>query len=165
MDGSLFAQITTLAALVIQGFLLFFAYRTLQQNAETAKKRAIVDHIIKQREDKELQRIFQELYRLRAQHLKVSEHVKDPDKLREVLYALDTMEFTAVGIRLGAFDESVYKELQCTKVIKTWDSVSGFVMELREEKQTPTLYQDLELLANRWKANPITELKKQTYAN
>ena len=164
MDGS-FAQATTIAALVIQGFLLFFAYRTLKQNAETAKKRAIVDHIIKQREDKELQRIFQDLYRLRAQRQKVSDHVKNPDKLREVLYALDTMEFTAVGIRLGAFDESVYKELQCTKVIKTWDSVSGFVMELREEKQTPTLYQDLELLANRWKAHPIAELKKQTYAN
>ena len=164
MDGSLFAQLTTLAALIIQGFLLFYAYKTLKQNAETAKKRAIVDHIIKQREDKELRRIFQELYQLRIQRKKVSEYVKDPEKLREVLYALDTLEFTAVGIRLGAFDESVYKELQCSKVIKTWDSVSGFVMELREEKQTPTIYQDLELLANRWKACPITELKKEAYA-
>lgn len=69
MDGS-FTQVTTLIALLIQGFLLFYAYRTVKQNAETAKKRAIVDHIIKQREDKELRRIFQELYKLRAQHQK-----------------------------------------------------------------------------------------------
>ena len=33
-------------------------------------------------------------------------------------------------------------------------------MELRNEKQRQTLYQDLELLANRWSANPIKELKK-----
>lgn len=47
MDGSLFAALTTLVALIIQGLLLFYAYKTLRQNAETAKKRAIVDHIIK----------------------------------------------------------------------------------------------------------------------
>lgn len=163
MDGNLFVQATTVIALLIQGFLVFCAYKTLQQNGITARKRAIVDHIIKQREDRELRRIFQELYRLRDAHEKVSEYAKDPERLRELLYALDTMEFTAVGIRLGAFDEAVYKELQCSKVIKTWDSVSGFVMELRQEKQLPTLYQDLELLANRWKANPILELQKKTY--
>ena len=139
------------------------ARATIQKNEATAKKRAIVDHIIKQREDAVLDEVFRDLYRLRDEKKKVSEYTKDPENFRKVLYALDTMEFTAVGIRLGAFDEDVYKELQCTKVIKTWESVSGFVMELRNEKQLQTLYQDLEHLANRWSANPIKEIKKTTY--
>ena len=155
-------EIVAIIALVFQGFLVWLAYSAIKRNELTAKKRAIVDHIIKQREDKVLAEVFQELYRLRDEKQKVSEYIKDPENFRRVLYALDTMEFTAVGIRLGAFDEDVYKELQCTKVIKTWESVSGFVMELRNEKQRQTLYQDLELLANRWSANPIKELKKST---
>lgn len=80
-------------------------------------------------------------------------------------YALDTLEFIAVGIRLGAFDEEVYKELQCSKVINTWNSVAALVMDLREEKKPLTLYQDIEQLAERWKANPIKELKTNEYKN
>lgn len=165
MDGSSISLFVSSVALIIQGFLVYYAYKAIKQAEDTAKKRAIVDLIIKQREDSELRRIFQELYKLRDTNKKVSEFVKDAEKLRETIYALDTIEFTAVGIRLSAFDENVYKELQCTKVIRTWDSVSGFVMELREEKHSPTLYQDLERLAERWKANPIIELKKQAYSH
>lgn len=90
-------EIVAIIALVFQGFLVWLAYSAIKRNELTAKKRAIVDHIIKQREDKVLAEVFQELYRL------------------------------------------------------------------RDEKQRQTLYQDLELLANRWSANPIKELKKSTY--
>ncbi len=166
MDGSSqLSEMVSICALIFQGVLVWLAYAAIKRNEKTAKKRAIVDHIIKQREDKVLAEVFQELYKLRDRQEKVSEYIKDPEHFRKVLYALDTMEFTAVGIRLGAFDEDVYKELQCTKVIKTWESVSGFVMELRHEKNSHTLYQDLELLANRWIANPIKEIRKDTYRN
>lgn len=58
-------------------------------------------------------------------------------------------------IRLGAFDEDVYKELSCNSVIKTWESANGFVEALRKDTNVPTLFQDLERLANKWKADPI----------
>ena len=113
MDGSSqLSEMVSICALIFQGVLVWLAYAAIKRNEKTAKKRAIVDHIIKQREDKVLAEVFQELYKLRDRQEKVSEYIKDPEHFRKVLYALDTMEFTAVGIRLGAFDEDVYKELQ-----------------------------------------------------
>ena len=144
--------------------MLWFAYQAIKQNEKTSKKRAIVDLILKQRDDKRLSDTFKLLYSLRESGESVTKKCyEDRVIFDNVIYALDTMEFIAIGIRLNAFDESVYKELQCTKVIKTWDSVSGFVMELRNNKQCQTLYQDLEQLANSWSVNPIQELKKQKY--
>lgn len=150
-------------ALCAQFLVVWFAYQAIKRNEATAKKRAIVDLILKQRDDKRLSNIFKQLYKWRMEKESITEQCKDPHIHDDVIYALDTMEFIAVGIRLNAFDEAVYKELQCTKVIKTWDSVSGFVMELREKKNCRTLYQDLEQLANSWNAKPIQELKKEKY--
>lgn len=158
------AEGISIVAIIIQCLLVWYAYQAIKQNENTAKKRAIVDLILKQRDDKRLSDTFKRLYQLRESRTPISEVCKkDPQIQDDIVYALDTMEFIAVGIRLNAFDEAVYKELQCTKVIKTWDSVAGFVMELREKKRTKTIYQDLEQLANTWSANPIQELKKLKY--
>nr|DAS38793.1 MAG TPA: protein of unknown function (DUF4760) [Caudoviricetes sp.] len=157
-------EVISLLTLVAQCFLVYFARRTIRENEIANRKRAIVDVVMNHRNDKELMAIFRELYQLRESNKKLSELCnQDEQFLKKVLYALDTMEFIAVGIRLSAFDEGVYKQLQCSKVIKTWDAASGLVMELRREKKCPTLYQDLENLANKWSACPIVELKKQMY--
>jgi hypothetical protein len=50
-------------------------------------------------------------------------------------------------------------------VVKTWDSVAGLVMELRQQKKSDTLYQDIEQLAERWKAQPIKALKTKKYSH
>ena len=42
-------EIVAIIALVFQGFLVWLAYSAIKRNELTAKKRAIVDHIIKQR--------------------------------------------------------------------------------------------------------------------
>lgn len=165
---SFFNQVTSehlaLVTLLLQALLVWFAYKAIKKHEITAKKRAIVDLIIKQREDIRLSNTYQKIYNLQKEHKKVSETCRN-DKVFEndVFYALDTLEFIAVGIRLGAFDEAVYKELQCSKVINTWNSVAAMVMDLREEKNSVTLYQDIEQLAERWKANPIKELKTSAY--
>ena len=157
------AEIISLLALIAQGFLVYYAARTIKENGSASKRRAIVDLIIKQREDLALRRAFELMYEMRQQEDGFVKLFDDQEKMHEILYALDNMEFVAVGIRLGAFDEDVYKELQCSKVRKTWEAASGFVMELRRRKHLPTLYQDLEHLANKWDASPIAELKKNTY--
>lgn len=157
------AEIISLLALVTQGFLVYYAARTIRENSSAAKRRAIVDLILKQREDERLQKTFASMYEMRQREGAFIELFQKPEEMREIIYALDNLEFVAVGIRLGAFDENVYKELQCSKVRKTWEAASGFVMELRRRKQLPTLYQDLERLAEKWNADPIKELKKQTY--
>ncbi len=152
--------------LILQALIVWYAYKAIKKHEITAKKRAIVDLIIKQREDERLSGIYLKLYRLSDQHTKISEACqRDKDLENDIFYALDTLEFIAVGIRLGAFDENVYKELQCSKVVKTWDSVAGLVMELRQQKKSDTLYQDIEQLAERWKAQPIKALKTKKYSH
>lgn len=163
-----FAESVSLLALFVQIVLVFFAYKAIRKNEIMAKKRAVVDLILKQREDPTLKRAFKVMYECREKKGNLSDLFnkagEESQRIRDdVLYALDQLEFIAVGIRLNAFDEDVYKDLQCSKIIKTWDSAAGFVMNLRQEKQTKTLYQDLERLAARWSANPIKELKKQDY--
>lgn len=153
-----------LAMLVLQALVVWFAYKAIEKHETTAKKRAIVDLIIKQREDERLSNIYLKIYSLLKSHKRVSEECRnDKEFENDIFYALDTLEFIAVGIRLGAFDEDVYKQLQCSKVINTWNSVAALVMDLREEKKSSTLYQDIEQLAERWKANPLKELKTSTY--
>lgn len=71
---------------------------------------------------------------------------------------LNQLEFIAVGIRVGVFDEELYKELSCHSLIKSWEAASGFVYELRHQTGIKTLYQDLENLACRWEKDPIKQI-------
>lgn len=127
-----FAEFISIIALGIQGVLVYLAWKTIQENNGSAKKRAIVDLIIKQREDLALREASSIIYELNRQDDGFIKLFDEPDRMQKVLYALDSLEFVAVGIRLGAFDEGVYKDLQCSKVRNTWKAASGFI-ETREE--------------------------------
>jgi membrane protein involved in colicin uptake len=63
-----------------------------------------------------------------------------------------------VGIRLGVFDENVYKQSQCTNVLRLWDASRGFINELRSVDGKDTLFQDFERLANKWQNDPIKRI-------
>lgn len=157
-------EYTAPVTLLLQALVVWFAYKAIKKHEISARKRAVVDLIIEQRKDKRLSEIYRKIYTCLKEHKRISEICLSDESFRaDVFYALDTLEFIAVGIRLGTFDEDVYKELQCTKVIKTWDAVAALVMDLRQEKNSHTLYQDIEQLAERWKANPIKKLKTATY--
>lgn len=155
-----FTELVSVLALLVQAGLVWLAYRAIGANEAMAKKRAIVDHILKQRDDPALKSAFKMMYECRETKGKLSEICKDATIRDEVLYALDQLEFIAVGIHRGAFDESVYKDLQCTKIIKTWESAAGFIMDLRQEKGIKTLYRDLEDLALSWEKDPIKPFDK-----
>jgi hypothetical protein len=74
------------------------------------------------------------------------------------LKVLNTHEFIAVGVRMRAFDESVYKQMQCSNVLSRWSAAKGFITEQRESEGRPTIFQDFEQLACRWKLKPIKPL-------
>ena len=68
------------------------------------------------------------------------------------------IEFIAVGIRLGAFDEKVYKQLQCGNLLKLWNATAGFIHELRRVSGRYTVFQDIEHLAHKWEKSPIKQI-------
>ena len=74
---------------------------------------------------------------------------------------LNNHEFVAAGIRGKAYDENLFKRMQCAVVIRDWEAFCGFVIEFRKlhhedmGDSAETFYQDFEWLAGRWKKNPL----------
>lgn len=141
--GAIF--ISTLAAV----FVIYY-------NGILAKKRALIDLIIQQKSDEGLITAIQRVYHLHEAGNHLSSLVEsDTDDRKALLRVLNNQEFIAVGIRKGAFDGSVYKELQCSNVLKLWSATSGFVHEIRKIDGKNTLFQDFELLAKKWEKKPL----------
>jgi hypothetical protein len=72
-----------------------------------------------------------------------------------VIKVLNTHEFVAAGIREHAYDEKLYKRMQCSTILRDWDALCGFVYEFRRKVNKVTIWQEFEWLANRWKKDPI----------
>lgn len=131
----------------------------IRHNGVLAKKRALIDLIIQQKANKELMEDIQGVYKLHEDGERLSASVdQDCDRRRMILRVLNNQEFIAVGIRLGAFDEKVYKQLQCSNVLKLWSAASGFIHDLRKIDGKNTIFQDFEKLACRWEKSPIKKL-------
>lgn len=73
----------------------------------------------------------------------------------KLLTVLSRHEFYAIGINAGLLDERLFKRMSCSNFIKLWDSVSPTVIQMRTLENKDTLFKDFELLAVRWKANPL----------
>jgi len=129
-------------------------------NGVLARRRALIDLIIQQKADAQLIADVQTVYRLHEMGNHLSSLVgADSAERRTILHVLNNYEFIAVGIRHGAFDEDVYKQMQCSNVIKLWQATSGFIHEIRKIDNRYTLFQDFEALAKRWERKPIKKVK------
>jgi Domain of unknown function (DUF4760) len=133
----------------------------IRHNGRLAKKRALIDLIIQQKSNKDLLAAIQTVYKLAedGNHLSKLVGEDSPDR-RAILEALNNIEFIAVGIRMGAFDEKTYKQMQYSNVLKLWKVSSGFIHEIRKIDGKETLFQDFERLAKKWEAKAIKNINK-----
>lgn len=72
-----------------------------------------------------------------------------------LLTVVNRYEFYSTAINTGVLDEQFFKRLNYTNVIKLWNAVSPMVMKIREEERRDTIFKELELLALRWKTEPL----------
>lgn len=136
------------------------ATQAIERADMRARQRAMIDLLIAQNANAQFIDSLKKVRLLREDiHSQVAKFVQTDDDTRSaILSVLNQLEFIAVGIRLGVFDESIYKELSHSNVVETWRTVSGFVCELRRQTGFPTLFQDLEELAKKWEKNPIKRI-------
>lgn len=128
-------------------------------NGRQARTRALIDMLMQHKSDKDLIEATRHVYALQSNGGRLSHHVdKDSDERKDILKVLNTQEFIAVGVRMRAFDEKVYKQMQCSNVLRLWSASKGFIHELREADQRPTIFQDFERLACRWEKKPIKKI-------
>lgn len=129
----------------------------VHHNGVMAKKRATVDHIIHQKSDKDLLEAIRLVYELHDKSDQFSDYLKNPTSVecKAILKVLNNHEFIALGIRRKAFEERIYKELQYSNFVKVYNSAAGIIAELRNCKNTPTIFQEFEWLIKRWQKKPL----------
>lgn len=137
------------------------AVAVIYYNGKQARIRALIDLIVQQKMDSELIESTRTVYALKGNGGKLTDHIADESPERKaILKVLNNQEFICVGIRMGAFDEKVYKQMQCTNVLRLWSVAAGFIHEMREKDGKKTIFQDFEKLALRWTDSPIKQIKK-----
>lgn len=70
---------------------------------------------------------------------------------------LNRSEFFASAINAKVIDGALYKRVHCSNILRLWSVMSGPVDRLRVKTGKKTLFLDLEMLANKWEANPLKE--------
>lgn len=131
-------------------------------NGRMARKRATIDLVLHQKSDKELIDALSAVYEMHRQESNLFEHLPtlQSDEGKCIRLVLNSHEFVALGIRRRAFDEQLYKEMQCTNFLKAWEATRSLVYEIRRQQKSETIFQELEWLAKRWKRCPVKPLNK-----
>lgn len=137
------------------------AIAVIYYNGKQARLRALIDLVVHQKTDLELVNATR---RVNALHQKKESWTKHLDptcqERMDILLILNNLEFIAVGVRLGAFHENTYKQMQCNNVLRVWEASEAFIVEIRKEAGKDTPFQDFEKLAKRWKSKPIQNLPR-----
>jgi hypothetical protein len=138
--------------------------------SRSERRRATVDLVLKHNEDEQLVQAKKDFLKILdgddgnlARFLSHKEST-EYDCIRKIL---NMHEFVCCGIRGKAYDEKLYKRMQCNVVVRDWDALAGFVQEFRKSKRSKlpstdadTFYQDFERVAIRWKSRPLNKISK-----
>ena len=135
------------------------AIAVIYYNGKQARLRALIDLNVHQKTDSDLSEATRLVNSLHQNGNPWTAHL-DPecDERKSISKILNNQEFIAVGIRMKAFDESVYKQMQCTNLLRLWDDSKGFIEEICRERGKDTLFQDFEKLTLSWKKKPIKQI-------
>ena len=134
------------------------AVAVIYYNNLAARKRATIDLVMHQKSDNRFMEARKKIKLLMGNENECcAKYFKDhnSDEYKAILEVLNSYEFVASGIRETAFDESIYKRMQYSIVTSDWDSLHGFVAEIRNKNNAQTLYKEFEWLAMRWKDKPL----------
>lgn len=130
-------------------------------NGRQSRKRATIDLILNQKNNSELRQSTRKVWDLEKENGTFAALARDTssEDCICVLRVLNSHDFVALGIRKKAFDENIYKMSQYSNFMKIWNASDGFIREIRTIEKKPTLFQEIEWLANRWEKGPIHKVK------
>ncbi len=152
------------------------AFLTISASKKTSKERATLDIIIDDYRDTNLfeakTNIFDFIDNKDEYKKKNSDVSKDAlveicrahdselsegDKLlkKHLMLVLNRNEFYASAINTGLLDETLFKRVHCSNILKIWDKLYPTVNQIRQVAKKDTIFRDLEILALRWKAHPL----------
>jgi hypothetical protein len=82
--------------------------------------------------------------------------ILEDEKLKDdIHYVLNYYEHIALGIRVKAFEEEIFKNLHYSSFMKLWKFAHPLIIRIRAISGKKTIYQEIEYLARRWDNEPI----------
>jgi hypothetical protein len=126
------------------------------------ERRATIELLLSQNGDpalKAAKSVIKGLHESGTQNFATFLNDRKSSEYQYIMQILNTYEFMAAAIREEALDEELLKRMQYTVILKNWNALEPFVIELRRQDKHPTLFQELQLMVARWQASP---LKKET---
>lgn len=81
--------------------------------------------------------------------------LKDERLKDDIHYVLNYYEQIALGIRVEAFEEELFKNLHYSSFMKLWKCAHPLILQIRVISGKDTIYQEIEFLAGKWKNEPI----------
>ena len=157
-----FNTVAGLGTCLFTGYLAFFAYSQLKELRKQHKQKSTIDLLISNNTNEYYRKRRKAYMRMRdsgmnftALACKLDKQVKSTDEERRhnfiVLDVLNSIEFICVGIKEDLFDEAVYKRMSESSVIKDWNTLKPYIMELRRVSgDNDKLFCEFELLATKW---------------
>jgi hypothetical protein len=147
----------------IQDYFIFtsviVAISTIYFSHLSAKKRAVLDYVIKEQSDVELTKAKETLQVLHQAEDDIANFANDEHKgskeSKAILKILSSYEFICAAIHSGAFHEGMYKKIYHTRAITDYNGLKGFIIKLRTSRKQQTLFQEFEKLGIRWTKNPL----------
>ena len=158
----------------------------LRNNAKLARRRATIDIIINLQNDVTYNECYKSVSDLISRDICLVNYANKKHESREsncdkvindanaddakfdekakefsdIRFVLNRLEFIAQGIRRSAFEEDIYKDLECSNMLRLWRAVCPLVMEIRRKHGKDTYFQEIEWLSKRWSKNPVQKLNK-----
>lgn len=121
----------------------------------TAKKKQSADLLASIRNDKELIDGLRKLAELHNRaDSNIRQYAQDSNSSTEeavsIRYVLNHWEYVAVGVQGGIYDETMLRKASHNTVVSLYNHARPFIECLRECKQRPSLYQEMQDMAERW---------------
>lgn len=137
------------------------AVKTLETNERRARLRATVDLVLLENQDAKFRDIKEEYALMREKNVDFTLLVCDPskdaarikeiaDQKKIIIFILNQYEFIAAAIFADSLDEDLYKKMKRGVVIRDWEALSGFVIELRKREKKARIFCELERLVQKW---------------
>lgn len=121
----------------------------------TAKKKQSADLLSSSRSDEEL---VNGLRCLSSLHNRPDANIRqyaldanaNSDEAKSIRYVLNHYEYVAVGLQSGIYDETMLRRASHNTVVSLFTHARPFIEALREHKNRPSLYQEMQCMAERW---------------
>lgn len=156
---SLLAEKQFLSPLVL-ALSVLFSYigitKTIKSNRQNLKDRSTISYIMKRNSDDEFTeglKVILEIDRDDDQDIKKfakKEH-RSTTEATKIRHIANHYEYLAVGVDNDIYNEEMLKKSSKGTTLKVHKAMEKYILEIRKERQSGTIYENFDDLAKRWK--------------